>query len=537
MARPTKQVVGYVALGVVLVASGGLAYGAVAGSSSAARSNSRTVTVQRGSISQTVSASGNLESATPVNVNFATSGTITEIDVTAGEQVTAGEVLAKLDPSDAQTNLDVAKLELAAANVKLTQARSGTSTSQSTATGSSTGVTQAQLDADQVALNDAQQAAQTNANGYQLDVDQAQAKLDADQQQQAGDQQACNSNPSDPACGRLTDDQHAVDADQSALATAKQHQAEGLQHDQEAIHAAQAKVNIDQANLEAARASSNTSASKVDAAAVDTARAGVLQAQSSVDAAQKALDATSLTAPSDGVITSITKSVGDQVSAGSSNSSSNNSSGANTGANANASSSSSSGSSTAAFTIINPSAFQVKVGFPESDAIKVKVGQAATTTLDALAGETLAGSVVSVDSTATVTSNVVTYNAIVSVTNPPATAKSGMTANVSVTTASKDNVLEVATAAIQTQAGSSFVDKVVNGQTVPTDVTTGLQGDSTTEITSGVAEGDEIVVTTGTVSTATGNRGTGGTGTLGGGGGGVFVPGGGGGNFGGGGPN
>jgi len=534
MARPTKQVVGYVALGVVLLASGGLAYGSVAGSSSAARSNSRTVTVQLGSISQTVSASGNLEPATPVSVNFATTGTITEIDVSTGEQVTAGEVLAKVDPSEAQTALDVAKLNLAAANVKLSQAKSGTTTGQSTNTGSSTGVTQAQLDADRVSLSDAQQAAQTNANGYQLHVDQAQQQLDADQQQQAADQQACNSNPSDPACGHLTDDQHAVDTDQNALATAKQDQAEGLQHDQEAIHSAQAKVNIDQANFDAARASANTSAGKVDQAAVDTAQAGVLQAQSNVDSAQKSLDATTLLAPSDGTVTAITKSVGDDVSSGSSSSSSA-SSGANNGANASANSSSSNSSSaSAAFTIINPSSFQVKVGFPESDAIKVMVGQPATTTLDALTGQTLTGSVVSVDSTATVTSNVVTYNAIVSVTNPPATAKSGMTANVSVTTASKDNVLEVATAAVQTQAGSSFVDKVVNGQTVPTDVTTGLQGDSTTEITSGLSEGDEIVVSTGTVSTGTGtNTGTRGAGGTFGGGGGGFVPGGGG--FGGGG--
>jgi multidrug efflux pump subunit AcrA (membrane-fusion protein) len=181
----------------------------------------------------------------------------------------------------------------------------------------------------------------------------------------------------------------------------------------------------------------------------------------------------------------------------------------------------------------------VKVGFPESDAVKVKVGQPATTTLDALTGSSYTGTVQSVDDTATVTSNVVTYNAIVSVQNAPTTAKSGMTANVTVTTASKDNVLELPTAAIQTQAGTSSVNKVVNGQTVPTQVTLGLQGDSTTEITSGVAEGDQVEILTGslaTTATGTSRTGAGGGGGAGGfGGGGGFT--GGAGGFGGGGPN
>jgi multidrug efflux pump subunit AcrA (membrane-fusion protein) len=171
----------------------------------------------------------------------------------------------------------------------------------------------------------------------------------------------------------------------------------------------------------------------------------------------------------------------------------------------------------------------VKVGFPESDAVKVQVGQQASTTLDALPGTALTGTVQSIDQTATVTSNVVTYDAIVSVTGAPSDAKSGMTANVTVTTVAKDNVLELPTAAVQTQGGSSFVNKMVNGQVVQTDVTTGLQGDSNTEITSGLAEGDQVVIDTGTVATSA-TRGTGGTGgTLtGGGGAGGFTPGGGG---------
>jgi multidrug efflux pump subunit AcrA (membrane-fusion protein) len=529
MSRSSKHIIGYAALAVVVIATGSMAYGAVAGSSSGSQSNSRTVTVSLGSISQTVSATGNLQPANPVNVNFQTSGTVTEVDVAAGEQVTAGEVLAKLDPTDAASNLLVATLNLNAANVKLFQAAAGTtSSSQGSTSGQggtgnngssgSSAVTQAQLQADETAVSDAQNAAKVNAQGYQLAIDQAQAQLTADQQ---------------------ANNQAAIAKDQAALANAKQAQATGTQKDQQAVHTAESKVALDQAQLAAAaQASTATATPTVDQAAVDSAQASAIQAQNAVNNAQKALDATTLTAPSAGVLTSVNIAVGDQVSGTSNSSASNssasagngssstgnnsNASGANGSSNSNgASNGNNSSSSSAAFTIVTPNSFEVKVGFPESDAVKVQVGQATVTTLDALPGTSMAGTVLSIDQTATVTSNVVTYDALVSVNNAPSTAKSGMTANVTVTTLSKDNVLQVPTAAVQTQAGTSYVNKLVNGQSVQTEVATGLQGDSSTEITSGLSQGDQVVIDTGSIAAAA-RTGTGGGGNFTGGGGGGF---------------
>ena len=166
--------------------------------------------------------------------------------------------------------------------------------------------------------------------------------------------------------------------------------------------------------------------------------------------------------------------------------------------------------------------------------MKVATGQPATVTITALPGTQLTGTVVEVDPTATVVSNVVTYNALVAVAGPPATLKPGMTASVSVQVASHPNVLEVPTAAIQTQGGASFVNVDVNGQPVQTPVTTGLQGDSTTEITSGLTAGQQLLVSTGTVTSTvaptgarTGTGGAGGGFTGGGGGAGGFTGGGG----------
>jgi multidrug efflux pump subunit AcrA (membrane-fusion protein) len=170
------------------------------------------------------------------------------------------------------------------------------------------------------------------------------------------------------------------------------------------------------------------------------------------------------------------------------------------------------------------STVQVKAGFAEVDAVKLSVGQPVTVSVSAQPGTQLTGKVDEIDPSATVVSNVVTYNALISVANPPPTLKPGMTASVSVQVATRPNVLEVPTAAIQTRGGTSVVSVDQGGKAVPTTVTTGLQGDTTTEITSGLKAGQQLRVTTGTVTSGSPTTGArpatgGGTGGLGGGGG------------------
>jgi HlyD family secretion protein len=66
--------------------------------------------VAQGNLAVTVSATGPVQSATYA-ANFATSGTIAEIDVKVGQQVKAGQVLAKLDPSALQEALNQAQIQ------------------------------------------------------------------------------------------------------------------------------------------------------------------------------------------------------------------------------------------------------------------------------------------------------------------------------------------------------------------------------------------------------------------------------------------
>jgi len=70
---------------------------------------SSTTAVQRGSVTLAVSASGTITAANTRGLSFSVAGTLTEVDVKAGDLVTAGQVLARIDPTDTQATVDSAQ--------------------------------------------------------------------------------------------------------------------------------------------------------------------------------------------------------------------------------------------------------------------------------------------------------------------------------------------------------------------------------------------------------------------------------------------
>ena len=126
------------------------------------------------------------------------------------------------------------------------------------------------------------------------------------------------------------------------------------------------------------------------------------------------------------------------------------------------------------------------VPLSESEVVHVHVGQVATVTVEALEGRKFAAHVVSVAVLATNNSGVVSYNVTVSIINAPPSLKPGMTANVSVTTAEANNVLQLPSSAITATSNTTTVSVLLpTGKTAPKTVTIGLKGDTADQITSG----------------------------------------------------
>ena len=104
----------------------------------------QTVTVGRGDVSTTVSASGTVISPSDIALAPSTSGTLSQLNVKVGDSVHAGEVLAKIDA----TSLESA---VAQAKVALVQAQSTLANVQNTVA-----TTNLQLQNDQNAVTTAQ---------------------------------------------------------------------------------------------------------------------------------------------------------------------------------------------------------------------------------------------------------------------------------------------------------------------------------------------------------------------------------------------
>ncbi len=147
----------------------------------------------------------------------------------------------------------------------------------------------------------------------------------------------------------------------------------------------------------------------------------------------------------------------------------------------------------------------------EADIGGVSQGQHVTFTVDAYPDDIFEGTVTQVRQEATTTSNVVTYEVVISAPNPSLKLKPGLTANVTIYTSERPNVLCVPTKALKYMPEESMIPKgdsivhpapdakghhvwVLKGNRItPVGVTVGTSGANFTEILSGISAGTEVI--------------------------------------------
>ena len=100
----------------------------------------------------------------------------------------------------------------------------------------------------------------------------------------------------------------------------------------------------------------------------------------------------------------------------------------------------------------------INVSLNEVDISKVKIGDSVNLTFDALPELTLTGKVVEVDAVGTVTSGVVNYNVKISFDDETGQVKPGMTASASIITEAKTDVLLVPNSAVKSAGESYYVE-------------------------------------------------------------------------------
>jgi len=475
----------------------------------------RTAVVTRGAVTASVTGSGNAASQVSTPVSFESTGFVKEVAVKPGDTVTLGQILATIDPDSAQASLRTAQAQLDGAKAALAQAQSGATPVQ--AQQDALGITSAQqaLDTAQKQLDQAHQQKDLDDKSSADAVSAAQKKLRIDQEAPCPTTAApAPSSDSDTAAGSsgilgtqtkssgsntsCNSKDATLAADRAAVTTAQNNQRNTALADEKAITTAEAAVTTARNNVSSAKLTQQANQHPQTPAQIAQVQATVDSAQVAVDTASKGVDNTTLKAPQAGVVLAVNGKAGESSGTSSTSSTTSTTGTTATGGTSSSTSSASSSASSAGtgFVVIaNVSQLAITANIAEADASKIKLGQPAQITFPGTS-TTATGSVVQITPQSTVTNNVVLYPITIAVDSAPPDVGVGATASLSIQTSAKDGVLRVPTAAITTQGDRHTVTVRRDGADTVLPVQIGVQGDTDTEVLSGVAEGDTIVLPT-----------------------------------------
>ena len=430
----------------------------------------QTATVKRGSLVALINAAGTVVAQSQVGLTFQASGQVKEIDVQTGDHVKAGQVLTTLDTTDLELSVAQAQVSLDTAKTKLAQTQAGPKPAD---------VASAQTDLASAYAAYQAALAKNNLTDAQLTV--ARAQLDKAAATLARAKMAYDWHAHDWLDPKPENSQQKTDLDnaQSAydLALASYNQtAVGI--NDSSFKAAAAQLAQSQYQLDNLSKSPTPEDLTIAQAQVKQAEAGLAQSKSQL---AKAI----LVAPFEGTVADVYVQVGQMV-----------------------------GASTQAVMLTDLSQLNIAVTLSEVDVPKIKVGQEAQVTLDAVPGVTLSGRVDEVDLVGVTTQGVVNYPATVILSNPNDVIRPGMNASVGIVLDQRTDVVLVPNRAVRTVGRQHVATVLYQGQQVDVPVTIGLTGETQTEVVDGLREGDVVLIGT-TTTTARGVPGVGGLGGLG----------------------
>ncbi len=373
-----------------------------------------TTPVTQTTLVASVTASGTVNPQNLISVGTQVSGTIASIAVDYNSKVKRGEVLARLDPSTFEAQLEQAQAALAQARAQVTQAAAS-------ANGAASGITVASANA--AAESAAVASAKTN-------VSKTQAALVLAQKTESRDAALL-------AQGYVA--QSTVDTDRSSVA-----------QDESDVAAAQAAVAQAQAADLASNAtvgqSSSTAQSQV--AGTQAAQANVEAAQAVVRQDELNLEHTIITSPVDGTVVARDVSVGQTVAA--------------------------SLQTPTLFSIAqNLAKMEIDINVGEPDIGNIKAGDPVAFSVLAYPNEVFRGTVAQVRINPQTLNNVVTYDVVVFAENSGGKLLPGMTANATIDVATVRNALTVPLTALQTRTAATTPWGQTTGPAAASGITAG----------------------------------------------------------------
>jgi RND family efflux transporter MFP subunit len=466
----------------------------------------QTVIVQRGDLNLEIAAAGNLALSHTEDLAidlFYQEGTIEEVLVKDGDIVEEGQVLINLDADEWNDELNALQKALTTAKRNLTSKESTLTSTERQVTAKEKAVTdaerqvttkdlavsQAQLDLDTAAYNLSQVS---DLKDIQDEIDSAQFAYDVAVKMLTGDMGGAGGLDSYTYWAQLKTQA------KSALTTLEDEKDEILSgtslstSESVALELTKYKLLVDKNELALADAKAAVEDAQI---AVDDAKYAVTEillelenakldvedAKQTVEEAQSDLDKAKdlspvITSPFSGFVTKVNVEGGDEVMKG-----------------------------TVVVQIADPNKFEADILVSELDISQVQEGGDASVLVDAF-DLSLEAKVTHIAPTATISSGVVNYNVTVEVQSIPedANLKEGMTVTVSLIVSNRQDVLLVPYEAITKENGQSYVQVLLPDDTIEKRaITTGVTDYQYTEVTEGLSEGEQVLISQWTASEST----------------------------------
>jgi HlyD family secretion protein len=433
------------------------------------------VSVERGSINSTVSATGSIEPESQVDLSFRSAGRVAQVLVNVGQPVAEGQLLAQLDTSDLELALEQANVSLQISKAQLQKLETPPSENDLAAAQASVTVAQASVASSEAALASAQASYRqllAGATPEELAVQEAQvrqAETSVRQAQQAYDQVRGLPNVGAlPQAAQLEQATISYEVARAQLAVT-QRAATEAQTASALSQIAQAELSLRQARSQLLTAQNNleTLIEGPGQEDLEIARAQVRQAELSKIQAERSINNARVFAPFAGIVSTVNVRIGELY-----------------------------GGNLPAITLTDLNSFHMTVLVDELDVRQVQVGQTVRLSLDALPDADITGEVIRVSPTASNVGGVVAYEVEIVPNATDAQLKAGMSATAIITTAQVDNVILVPNRYIQLdrETGQAFVQKMISGTPALQEIELGLRNDRFSQVVAGLTDSDEVAL-------------------------------------------
>ena len=494
-----------------------------------------TATVRRGDITISVSATGTIEPLVTVEVRSKASGAITNLAVDEGDTINAGDLIAEIEKTYTQADVDQAQADLISAQARLEQSKMNLDLQKQQ---SDAQIKQAQenVNSAQTRLNQLLEQIKTEkvTNARQLkdaqndlamaklrqkqaktprsetvkraetSVTQAKSSLDLareeyNRRQALYEKSFVSKSEVESAKAQLDAAQAQYDSSLEQLKLTKQPSSEEeleladltVAKSELAIETIKQKikeeelrqkdVDLSNSQLEDAKTSLSLAIENKKQILIKekdqvSAKASLVRSQVALKTAQDKLADTIVRAPISGTILAKSVEEGQVITSS-------------MGAMASA--------GTLLVTMANLDNVYVKTDVDETDIGSVQPGQSVSITVDAYPDKTFQGVVLRVAPKGKVVQNVTLFQVISEIKNPSKILKPGMNASVEILTTDLKDVLVLDNEAIMDMQGSKMAIPVIDGKpSAPVSVVTGVRGLDTTEIIFGLEEGDVVALQT-----------------------------------------